>query len=255
MLTPRELLVCRDFVRLVRLHVRAELVQASLFGSRARGTAREDSDIDILLVFRRLPADREPQASHAERIAARVADAAGLPLTAWAVSMRDLWRGNRTPMLVDALEDSIPLWCAGGPLRKISFTPDDARSCVSALLDRIGEGAYVLAYHLARADDSRAARRVRDDLVRACTAVLLAAGITRPRRGEAVAAYLAITRSRLSGAEREVLAWARDSFGPDGRDGDAPVARPPSGIRVAARVVAGVAREAWMGRRALGTGR
>src|SRR5215217_2720753 len=129
-LSAAERRAAREFVVRVRRFVEADLVQASLFGSKARGSARADSDVDILLVFRRLAWDREPHATHAEMIADAVAREVGIPITTWSVSLPDLDRGSRTPMLVDALEDSVPLWCAGPPIPALPFTPEDALRCV-----------------------------------------------------------------------------------------------------------------------------
>ena len=244
LLTPAERRAARDFIGRVRRYVRADLVQASLFGSKARGTARPDSDVDILLVFARLAWDREPQATHAEIIAEAVATGTGIPITTWSVSLPDLDRGNRTPMLVDALEDSVPLWSAGPPIPPLPFTPEDALRCVRSLLDRLREGSDELMEHSARGDLPAAALRVRDDVVRACTAILLTTGITRPRRGEVVERYREVTSAvARPGCVEEVLRWARDSFGEDGRDAERAVPPPPGGIRRGAGAVELLRRE------------
>ena len=46
------------FVDLLRERLRGDLVSAVLFGSRARGDARPDSDIDLLIVSRSWPRSR-----------------------------------------------------------------------------------------------------------------------------------------------------------------------------------------------------
>jgi hypothetical protein len=46
------------FVRLLRERLRGDLVSVVLFGSRARGAARRDSDIDLLIVARNWPPSR-----------------------------------------------------------------------------------------------------------------------------------------------------------------------------------------------------
>ena len=244
-------------VRRVRRRVRAELVQALLFGSHARGEARDDSDVDVLLVFRRLPPDREPHAGDAERIADAVADETGVPVGVWSVSVEDFARGRRTPMLVDALEDAAPLWPRAMTVPRVAFTPEDAAFCAARLLDRVDEGADEVAARRADADGEWP-RRLRDDLVRACTAALLLAGETRPRRGDAVRGLL----DREPGfaarsADRAVLAWAARSY-PDGHlelDDDHPVPPPPVPFPAAAAVVDRVVHmAARRGRRARRTG-
>jgi predicted nucleotidyltransferase len=227
-LDGRERAAAMEVVRQVRRRVGARLERALLFGSRARRQARPDSDVDVLLVFRRLPPDREPQASHAERVADVVARRTGVPIGVWSVSNEDLARGRRTPMLVDALEDAVPLWPEADPPRA-AFTPRDAAFCAARLLERVDEGGEEVARSLAEGDEAWM-RRGRDDLVRLCTAILLLAGDTRPRRGDAVRAFLARNPELpLSADERRVLAWAARSY-PRGHlelDDDHPVPHPP----------------------------
>ncbi|HEU4884430.1 MAG TPA: nucleotidyltransferase domain-containing protein, partial [Longimicrobium sp.] len=92
-LDGRERAAAMEVVRHVRRRVGARLERALLFGSKARRQARPDSDVDVLLVFRRLPPDREPQASDAERVADEVARQSGVPIGVWSVSLEDLEQG------------------------------------------------------------------------------------------------------------------------------------------------------------------
>lgn len=247
-LDPGERAAARWLVERVRAEVPAELVQVSLFGSRARGDSRPDSDIDLLLTFRRLPHDREPQATQGEAIADQVAADTGVPITVWTVSLIDLERGLRTPMLVDALTDAIPFWCAGPPLPPVPFTPEDAVRCASALLDRVAEGEVEVEDHLDAGDVEAAARRVRDDLVRMCVGLHLLRGQTRPRRADAAHRLLRSEDGALPPAVRRALAWAATSYGPEGRDDDAPVPPPPDPR--AAMGAVGHLRRVLVGRRA-----
>ncbi len=227
-LRPAELNAVQWFVARVLDEVPARLLQGSLFGSRARGEARPESDVDVLLVFDWLPPDREPQAGQAERIAEEVAAHSGVPVTVWSVAFTDLSVGRRTPMLIDALEDSIQIWCWPGPLPALPFTPDDAAFCVGALLERVREGGEEFERHLRAGDAEGALTRARDDIVRLCTALLLSRGWTRPRRGAAVrAAAPLIGADGRSDALRQALEWAELSFGPTGGDRPAVVLAPP----------------------------
>lgn len=227
-LSAHERAAVNRLISRVRDEVPAELVQASLFGSKARGDDRPDSDVDVLLVFRVLPPNREPQASRAEYIADQTAAETGVPVTVWSVSLQDLEPGARTPMLVDALEDSIELWCSDRrPLPPVPFTPADAVHCAGALLDRVAEGEIELDEHFDVGAHSAAALRVRDDLVRMCTAIELLRGRTRPRRADVVRSVLRSENGTLPRYVRRALGWAAASFGPDGRDGESPVPPPP----------------------------
>lgn len=227
-------------IRRVIAEVPATLVHAALFGSRARGDARPTSDVDILLIFRWLPPDREPHATIAEEIAAAVATESDVPITVWSVSLPDLWEGHRTPMLVDALEDSIPVWLwADVSMPRVDFTPADALYCGGALLTRVSEGGAEFAAAAARADWDAAARRARDDVVRLATAWLLLQGVTRPRRSDAVHRFAAAAYGPGGPPTdvREVLEWAGSSFGPEGRDDSAPVTLPTGGPEVIASTI------------------
>lgn len=222
-------------MRRVRTHVAACLRQAVVFGSTARGEARPGSDVDVLLIFRRLPPDREPQASQAEHLARLIASSTSVPVEPWSVSLPDLRRGFRTPMLVDALTDGLPLWPPEEPVPRITFTPDDALYCAGALLDRIREGGQKVGWHLARARDGEAALQVRNDLVRGCVAALLLRGETRPRHAAAIDRFVAVFGPPEPW--HPVLLWAARSFGPAGANPHLAVPLPPGGISRAASVV------------------
>jgi predicted nucleotidyltransferase len=252
LLAPREHAAALALVARVRREVPAELVRALLFGSHARGEARPDSDVDVLLVFRALPPDREPQAGMAERIAERVAAETDVPVQCWSVSLGDLRPGVRTPMLVDALEDGLALWPAGAAPLPVRYTPEDALYCTAALLERVGEGSAEVAGHLRHGELPAAAKRARDDVVRLCTAALLLEGVTRPRRGEAVRAFAANGGAPFDGP---VLRWAAASYGPGGKDDQAPVPPPPGGLAAVAEVIDALRRRVLRGRRALSAAR
>lgn len=231
-LAPDEMSAVRYFVWRILEEVPADLVEAALFGSKARGEARPDSDVDVLLVFRALPPDREPHAGMAEAIADQVAEQTGIPVTVWSVSLPDLEPGERTPMLVDALEDGIPIWCWPEPLEPVSFTREDALRCCAALLERVREGSEEFAQRAINGDPESAARRGRDDVVRLGTALLLLRGITRPRRGEVIDELFATEFAGMSPPShvRLILDWVRLSFGPSGREADLEMQPPPTGL-------------------------
>lgn len=233
LLAPRERTALFRLLDRVRREVPATLHQASLFGSRARGDARPDSDLDVLLLFQLLPPFREPQATCAERIAAEIAGWFGIPLSVWCVSLADLVRGRRTPMLVDALRDAVPFWCAQRSVRPVPFTAQDALFCARILLVRVEEGSAVFGAAIERGDRETAAWRLRDDITRLCTAWLLLHGITRPRRAEAVLAFVAAAPVYgAPGTELvSLLGWARQAWGPNGRDATWPAPLPIGGFR------------------------
>jgi predicted nucleotidyltransferase len=232
-LAPHELRAVMATIERVRREVPAPLRHAILFGSRARGSARPDSDVDLLLVFRRLPPDREPQATRAERVAAEVAAASGVPVGVWSVSLPDFAEGVRTPMLVDAIEDGVRIWSAAGEPPDAPFTPADARFCAGRLLERVDEGGVRVARLLATGDPAWAAR-VRDDLVRLCTSIVLLAGVTRPRRGETVrAALAALSREGFPAEQRRALAWVARSYPAGHLEPDAQPAPPPPPVPAA----------------------
>jgi predicted nucleotidyltransferase len=239
LLSPGELVATRHLIDRVRAGVDAELVAAILFGSKARGQARPDSDVDVLLVWEVLPPDREPQATQAEGIAAEVARTSGVPVTVWSVSLIDLESGRRTPMLVDALADGATLWPRAAPRLRVPFTPPDALRCADALLCRVSEGSGEVAESREAGDWNAVLRRSRDDVVRLCTALLLLEGETRPRRAEAVVRYRDLARRNggIPPRARPVLDWVEDSFGPEGRDESSAVPPPPVAFRSVAATI------------------
>jgi hypothetical protein len=257
-LSPRELAAADEVVRRVRERVPAELAFVLLFGSRARRQARPDSDVDLLLVFRHLTWSREPQAGMAEGIADEVARERGVPVATWTVSLPDLERGWRTPMLVDALEDGIPVWPYGARTPKVPFTGWDACFCAASLLERVREGSAEVADRLAAGDGPSAVRRARDDVARLCTAALLLRGETRPRRASAVRRFAATVNGLADGTadgvgpgiDPRVLAWAARSYGATGKDDAGPVAAPPGGLRTVSRQIDRLWR--WVARRRAG---
>jgi hypothetical protein len=237
-LQPHECAAALEVVRRVRARVRAELVQAVIFGSKARGEGRPDSDVDLLLIFRALPPDREPHATRAEGLAGQVARETGVPVEVWCVSRPDLERGRRTPMLVDSLADAAPLWPEGAAVPRPRFTPDDACFCAGALLERVADGGREVRARV-DAGDSRWVPRLRDDVARLCTALLLLAGETRPRHAGAVRRTLDRERPylALSPDERLLLAWVARSYGNGHAADEAPVPPPPVSLAAAFRFV------------------
>jgi len=238
-LSAHESAAVDGYIRLVQRHVPAELVYALLFGSRARGTERPDSDIDVLLVFRDLPPDREPQATIAEQIAEDVRSVRGVPVEPWSVALVDLRCGHRTPMLVDALDDGIGIWPAGEPTPRPPFTPRDALRCADALLQRVSEGSDEVRHALQAGDPHHALRRGRDDVVRLSTAALLLHGETRPRRGDAVRRFVEtyVVDDRFPARFVPQFRWAARSFGPRGDDEERPVGIPPGGFGAVAELI------------------
>lgn len=219
------------------------IVRAALFGSKARGDADQDSDVDVLLVADVDPDDRLVVAEAFGRVAERVTDDTGVEIEPWTVCVVDLEEGRRTPMLVDAVADSIPLWPAGAPPLHAPFTPADAVFCAECLLGWVGAGGEVSARALAVGAFDEAARRARDDITRLATAALLLCGDTRHRRVGTLQRFEErfVRTGIVSPRVLPALAWARAAYPPDGGRGQetppvpaAAAATAPHGHRLAA---------------------
>src|SRR5690606_19678686 len=124
--------------------------------------------------------------------------------------------GSRTPMLVDALDDGIPLWPPGAPPIRIAFTPADAAFCASCLIDWIDAGGAIARHALARGRHADAAARIRDDITRMATAALLLDGDTRHRHVGSLRRFAEkwIATGRVSTHVFPALEWAASAYPP-----------------------------------------
>ncbi len=208
---------------LARVLARPELGtdQVSLFGSRARRAHDRASDLDLLFLCRVPPRHRDEAARAIEAEAAAVAGRTHVPIETWTVTTRELRRGRRTPMLVDACRDAIPLWPPGAPPLRLRFTPADAVFCADRLLRWVeeGGGAVQTALEQGRAQD--AARRSRDDIARMATAALLLTGDTRHRGAGSLARFevVFVAPRLVSAAVLPALAWAASAYPDENRRG------------------------------------
>jgi hypothetical protein len=94
--------VVSEFAQALRARLGDDLVAAALFGSRARGDARPESDWDLFVVVRERPADRLAAAA-ALRIAC--AERAGCSPTVLLRSVREL-ESRLQPVYLDIAEDA-----------------------------------------------------------------------------------------------------------------------------------------------------
>lgn len=213
------------------------LLAAILFGSKARGDFDLDSDVDLLLIC---GAGEDRAEAFGRRLAlhaAELEDDTGIAIEPWAISVDCLARGRRTPMLIDALEDGVPLWPRDQPPLRLPFTPADACFCAECLLQWAAEGGAIVRAALRDDRLADAAGRARDDITRLATAGLLLAGSTRHRRAGSLDRFERrfVRTGRISRAVLPALRWARSAFPVDGGRGRdrAPV---PPGAAVRARV-------------------
>ncbi|HEX7052207.1 MAG TPA: nucleotidyltransferase domain-containing protein [Longimicrobiales bacterium] len=203
-----------------------------LFGSKARGDFHRDSDVDILLLCDVDPRERDRVAAAAARVAARVTAETGVVIEPWTVPTADLEAGSRTPMLVDALDDGIPLWPPGAPALRLAFTPADARFCADCLLGWAAEGGPIVRRALEQRRWDDAAQRARDDITRLATAALLLDGDTRHRRVGSLRRFEArlVRRRTVSPAVLPAIAWAAAAYPAHGGRGVRPPPPTPQAI-------------------------
>lgn len=220
-LRPDEADAVRELVHRLRERGWPPLLHAALFGSKARGDFDDRSDLDVLLVCDVDPADRTAAGAIAATLAARVSAETGVRLEPWAVCAADLAVGRRTPMLVDAVADSIPVWPADDPPLRAPFTPADAVFCAGRLLEWVNAGGAEARRALREGRVADAARRARDDMARLATAALLLNGDTRHRR---LGSLMRFERVFVRGGivpptVRPALAWAAAAYPRDGGRG------------------------------------
>lgn len=226
-LTTRERVAVAELIRRVHRLGEPRLERALLFGSKARGDFDANSDVDVLLVCDMDPDDRFAVSDVVGRIAERLAAETGILAEPWTVAVADLAEGNRTPMLVDAIADSVPLWPAFAPPLDMPFTPADALFCADCLLRWVDAGGEVARAALEDGRLADAARRARDDIARLATAALLLSGDTRHRRVSSLRRFeeVFVRSRRVSVRVLPALAWAEAAYPPDGGRGqeDPPV--------------------------------
>ena len=209
------------------------ILRAVLFGSKARGDYRRDSDVDVLAICDVDADDRDLAARALARHAIRVSDATGVRIEPWAVPVADLEVGARTPMLVDALDDGIPLWPPGAPPIRIEFTPADAAFCVACLVDWVDAGGAIARRAIEEGRYADAAIRIRDDVTRMATAALLLDGDTRHRRAGSLHRFARrwIATGRVSSDVLPALTWAAEACPPRRAPHTRPLAPTPAAIR------------------------
>jgi len=217
---PAPTLTAREHAAVAALIARAldrddpPLLRALLFGSKARGDFHAASDVDVLLICDMAPEERRAAGIALAREADDVARATGVALEPWPVAFADLEEGCRTPMLVDALEDGLPLWPPGAPPIRLPFTEADARFCAGCLLDWVYEGGIEAREALAEGRWADAARRARDDITRLATAALLLEGDTRHRNVGSLRRFRRrfVQTGVMPPAVLPALAWAESAY-------------------------------------------
>lgn len=232
-LTRPERAAVAALIRRALHHGEPRLTAALLFGSKARGDFRRDSDVDILALCAIDPEERDAAAALLAAIADDVHRSTGVRVEPWAVPEADLRVGARTPMLVDALADGIPLWPPSLAPIRIRFTWPDAVFCANCLLEWVEEGGAVVRRALRKGRWDEAAGRARDDITRLATAALLLNGDTRHRRAGSLRRFeTSLVRTGIAPARvRPALAWAAAAF----PTGHVPRGRPPPVPAAAAR--------------------
>lgn len=226
-LLPRERRAVQHLIARARAADAPPLLYAFLFGSKARGDFDELSDVDLLLVCD-IPEFRLDDAARwFHNRAMAIGAACRVALEPWVVHAGNLRQGARTPMLVDAIHDGIPLWPPGLPLLHLPFTPADARFCASRLLEWVDAGGPLVHDALRHGERRRAAGRARDDITRLATAALLLTGDTRHRKAGSLDRFHRrfVATGIIPPTVLPALAWARRAYPPDGGRGteEAPV--------------------------------
>jgi len=235
-LRPDESDALRELIRRLLERGWPPLLRAALFGSKARGDFDDRSDMDVLLVCDVDPADRTAAGAIAATVAASVAASTGIRVEPWTVCARDLDEGRRTPMLVDAVADAVPIWPGDAPPLHAPFTPADAVFCAGRLLEWVSAGGAEARLALREGRLTDAAQRARDDIARLATAALLLTGDTRHRRLGSLARFerVFVRGGLVPPTVRPALAWASAAYPADGGRGREIPPVTPAAIHTAA---------------------
>ncbi len=210
----REHLAVAELIRRVLEDGDPPLLRVFLFGSKARGDFRRDSDVDVLALCAIDAEERDAAAAALAAHAEAVTRATGVSLEPWGIPEDDLEEGGRTPMLVDALDDGIPLWPRGAPPIRIDFTRADAVFCARCLLEWVDAGGGIVRRALVDRRWADAAARTRDDITRMATAALLLDGDTRHRRVGSLRRFESrwVRTRRVPARVAAALDWAAAAF-------------------------------------------
>lgn len=102
----------RRYVEALDRHFGGRLVSVVLFGSWARGTARPDSDLDLLVVIRDLPSDRSERQRDLYEVPREVSQALADAISPVVLTPEEAERVQ--PYYLGMLSGHVPLHDAGG---------------------------------------------------------------------------------------------------------------------------------------------
>ncbi|MGQ9513822.1 MAG: nucleotidyltransferase family protein [Thermoproteota archaeon] len=116
-----------------------EFVGMILFGSWARGEARADSDVDVLVVFKRLGGFE-----FRSKVYSMIAEHLKMPLTLIDVRLSEIVSENYelTPLMLNALYDGVVIWDRNGVLEEFVKRGRDLIEEAKLVRYRVQDGKY-----------------------------------------------------------------------------------------------------------------
>ncbi|HCU23538.1 MAG TPA: hypothetical protein DF383_00865 [Deltaproteobacteria bacterium] len=139
-----------QYVGFLRKKFKGNLQAAVLFGSVARGEARETSDIDLLLIFKELPPGRMKRRKFLGDYPAEIE----MALNQW--HEQGLWNDfvehlktveeiqkNRTPFLCEVVKDGIALWDGEGIFAQLRSQIEARMKALGSQWKRLGRFRYL----------------------------------------------------------------------------------------------------------------
>jgi uncharacterized protein (UPF0332 family)/predicted nucleotidyltransferase len=186
---PWQRAVC-EYIERLRQHYSEQLVTVVLYGSRARGDADQESDVDLLIVLRG-EFDQQNEQRIASDLTDDLEDKYGYPLLGVIVATESDYRSRMLPLFMNVRREGIELWLAGE--QRVSDDRSDYREApdqdVNLIMAHAREALADAEFGLEHARYRWAVNRAYYAMFHAATALLLLRGLAFSKHRGVISAF------------------------------------------------------------------